>query len=59
MNTSPPKIDLESYKNEISTLFQQQFTTDTIRPHLRERHSIDVVHYTARNFLKIPASTRT
>lgn len=37
-----PKIDLESYKDEISALCQQQSTTDTICAHLKQRHSSDI-----------------
>jgi hypothetical protein len=49
----PPKIDLESYKDEISTLFQQQCTTDAIVARLKQRHSIDISHRTPTRRLNV------
>lgn len=41
-----PRIDLNPYKDDISTLFHQHETTETICQELAQRHSIDISYNT-------------
>jgi hypothetical protein len=41
-----PRIDLDPYKDEISTLFHQHKTTETICQELAQRHSINTSYNT-------------
>jgi hypothetical protein len=37
-----PEIELDTYKDEITTLFNQQYTHQAICLELTQRHSIDI-----------------